>query len=162
MLNVKSTVEQMQAEGTIIEEVSPMEALSLRIMTLLSRHKALFKLVMDNNPEQAYEKAGQALTLFISFDSVEQHHAEAAKLLEEYRRIQQEAGEESVNQNDLRKAEMSNYLWSAGNFLVEIGAFSVDTASILGLFAARMAAHTVKESKWAGKEIKKSFIKRFF
>ena len=45
MLNVEGTVKEMQAEGTIVEEVTPMENLSLRIMSLLGHHKALFKMI---------------------------------------------------------------------------------------------------------------------
>ena len=34
MLNVEGTVKEMQAEGTIVEEVTPMENLSLLIMSI--------------------------------------------------------------------------------------------------------------------------------
>ena len=161
MLNVEGTVKEMQAEGTIVEEVTPMENLSLRIMSLLGHHKALFKMITSSNPNEAYDKAGQALTLFVSFETVKAHHEEAQALLNEYRIMEEEFGKKNVDQADKQKALMSRYLWEAGHFLVKTGAFGVDTASILGLFTARMAAHTVKEAKWAGTEIKKSFIKRF-
>lgn len=161
MLNVETTIKQMQTEGTIVEEVTPMESLSLRIMNLLGHHKALFKMVTAGSPSEAYDKAGQALTLFVSFETVKDHHEEAKALLNEYRIIEEAIGKENVDQVDKQKALMSRYLWEAGHFLVKTGAFGVDTASILGLFTARMAAHTVKEAKWAGIEVKKSFVKRF-
>lgn len=162
MLNVEETIKQMQEEGTIVEEVTPMESLSLRIMSLLSQHQALFKMVTANDPSEAYDKAGQALRLFISFETVKDYHTEAKILLSEYRTIEEVAGKGSVDQLDMHKALMSSCLWEAGHFLAKTGAFGMDTASILSLFAARMAVHTAREAKWAGIEIKKSFIRRFF
>lgn len=162
MLNVKAVVEEAQVEGTLETEVSPMEALSLRVMGVLSQHKALFKMVTTSNPEDAYTKAGEALRMFLTFSTVEAHHNEAKTVLAELRCIEKSFGKDSVDRLDKAKAMMSKNLWEAGRFIVNTGAFGADTASILGLFTARMAAHTVKEGKWAGKEIKKSFIRRFF
>lgn len=161
MLGIKETIAQAQAEGTLNEEVTTMESLSLNIMSLLGKHSALFKMVAESDPEAAYNKAGQALTLFLSFESVKEHHEMAQRLLEEYNRIDQVA--EGIDTTAARrKAEMSLQLKQAANFLKNTGAFGVDTTAIVGLFAARMGAHAVKEGKWAGKEIKKSFMKRFF
>lgn len=161
MLGVKETIVQAQAEGTLNEEVTTMEALSLNIMQLLGKHASLFKMVAESDPEQAYHKAGQALTLFLSFESVKEHHEMAQRLLKAYNNIDQIA--EGIDTTAARrKAEMSLQLKQAANFLKNTGAFGVDTTAIVGLFAARMGAHAVKEGKWAGKEIKKSFMKRFF
>ena len=161
MLNIEGTVKEMQAEGTIVEEVTTMENLSLRIMSLLGKHDGLFKMVISGDPKAAYDKAGVALETFVKLDSMKAHHEEAKVLLESYKAVEETLGKDAIGGKEKTKALMSKYLWDAGYNLAKAGAFGVDTASILGLFTARMAAHTVKEAKWAGTEIKKSFMKRF-
>lgn len=161
-ISVEAVMDELVENGEVVEDMTVLESIALDVMSVLKGSPILFKRVMKAKPEEAYQEAVMATNYLVGMSNLNEriHHDRAVEIIADFKKLEKEIEKQEVSVMTKIKMVLSVLLYEAGAFIINTGLFVMDTAGIITVFALRMVGHLGRETRWACREIGKSFNHR--
>lgn len=161
-ISVEAVMDELVENGEVVEDMTALESIALDVMGVLKLTPILFKRVMRAKPEEAYQQVVKATDYLSKLSNLNEtlSHDRAVEIIADFKKLEEEIEKQEVGVMTKIKMLLSVLLYEAGAFIVNTGLFVMDTAGIITVFALRMVGHLGQETRWACREIGKSFNHR--